>query len=167
MFVQNSLVRIRDNHIEKYTSDPAKTARKYAAVHEVARAFGFVAPRVYDTCPDHVVLERIHDIISLRELYLGAEADPLDAAISRAGEVLACLHANLPQIEADAWSPPPGFMADLRRYTSGEINISVLPKSTLHGDFSSRMYSSADLTLTKLWSLIRVRISGLPSMNGR
>jgi len=136
MFVHNSLVRIRDNHIEKYTSDPAKTARKYTAVHEVARAFGFVAPQVYDTYPDHIVLERIHDIVSLREMYLGAEPDLLDTAVSRAGEVLARLHANLPRVEGVVWSPSPRFVADLRRYDSCEIDISALPNSTLHGDFS-------------------------------
>lgn len=136
MGVRNSLVRIRDSEVDKYTSDPVRTAEKYAAVHLVAQAHGFVAPRVRDTRADHVVLERIRNIISLRDLYLGSDLDVLDAAVSRAGEALAGLHRNLPRPGGSVWSPAPRFLADLRRYASREIDVSSLEQTTPHGDYS-------------------------------
>jgi hypothetical protein len=136
MGVSNSRVDVFPHHVEKYAPAPESTARKYAAVHEIAAAHGFIAPRVLKTRSDHVLLERIDDIVSLRELYLSENEQALNTAVSRAGEVLARLHAHLPRTDAAEWSAPPGFSEALRRYVGRDIDIEALPRAVLHGDYS-------------------------------
>jgi streptomycin 6-kinase len=136
MVTGNSRVEVFADHVEKYTADPASTARKYAAVHDIARLHGFLAPRVLDVRPDRVLLERMRDMQSLRELYVAGDSAALDAVVARAGEILALLHDNLPKADGIDWSPPPGFLDLAQRYLGRPVDMFALPRATLHGDYS-------------------------------
>jgi hypothetical protein len=116
--------------------DAAQNAEKYAALHEIGRDCGFIAPRVLSVGPGHVRLERINDLVPLRDLYLGDSGWALDRAVENAGESLAKLHANLPRHAAVPWSPPPGFLDDLGRYLPTHGGIGDLPLAILHCDYS-------------------------------
>lgn len=136
MTARNSRVDLFADHVEKFAASPEATARKYEAVHAIASAHGFVAPRVLDTLADRVVLERISNIVSLREIYVSRDARALRTVVSRAGEVLALLHAHLPDPGCAAWAPPAELSRALRRYLGKDVDLATLPSAILHGDYS-------------------------------
>jgi hypothetical protein len=111
-------------------------ARKYAAVYDIAVANGFLAPKVLEVRSGSVILERLGDMAPLESLYLTNDPGAIDPAITRAGEVLALLHNNLPRADAVRWSPPPGFMDEIARYLGRRPDIRSLPDASLHGDYS-------------------------------
>jgi hypothetical protein len=124
------------DRVEKEVAVPALTAGKYAAVHEVGLASGFIAPRVLGANSRFVLLEHIPDIRSLRDLYISRDRKALDLAVGRAGEILGLLHAKLHHASAACWTPPPKFVEDLQGYTGTHIDIERMPRAILHGDYS-------------------------------
>jgi hypothetical protein len=132
----NSRVEIFAHHVEKYTSNPASTARKYAAVHQIAASNGFLAPRVIEIRTDRILLERMHAMRSLGAIYLNGTRREMEAAVGRAGEVLALLHNGLQESGAVTWSPPSGFAEALQRFLGRRVDIEDLPHASLHGDYS-------------------------------
>ena len=136
MFAKNPMVRISKHQVEKFTPAPVETAKKYSAIYEIGVECGFISPRVISTGVDRVVLERIKNIISLRELYIANKQNILENIVYKTGEILASLHTRLSSTEAVRWTPPTGFMRDVCRYSTQEIDYAQLPHSTLHGDYS-------------------------------
>lgn len=132
----NSIVEILEHVVLKYTNAPEEVANKYSAVHLIAEQRGFVAPRVLDVCEDHIVLERIHDILPIRDFYVGSDPVALGLAVRRSGEVLGHLHGDLPKEGATSWTPPPQFSGSLRLYAGRDLDLDLLPRAVLHGDYS-------------------------------
>lgn len=138
-------VDIREEAVIKTIGgDVDEVAEKYEAIWQLSRepAAGFAAPRVLDTdvAQGAVVLERIPDVRSIRELYLrfmkgSASAATAEAAFHRAGHVLALLHEHLLRPGAAEWDPPRPFTAALKRYgVRRDPGVSTDPVQ-LHGDF--------------------------------
>lgn len=131
----NSRVEIFADHVDKYADDPEAMACKYSAVHDIALANDFVAPKVLEIFPNRIRLERIRLTRSLRELYVGQAFQPLSDATRRAGEVLACLHRDLPRSGGIDWKPDLRFQQAIFRY-GANLDYRSLPSATLHGDYS-------------------------------
>jgi hypothetical protein len=110
-------------------------ARKYSAVHDIAVANGFLAPKVLKVRSGSVILERLGDMQPLEGLYL-AKNPRIEQVITRAGEVLALLHNNLPRGGTSHWLPPPGFLNQMKRYLGRNLDVAALPEASLHGDYS-------------------------------
>jgi len=132
----NPQVRILEGVVEKYVDDPVCTARKYTEVHRIGAMYGFLAPRVLDVRSNWLVLERIHGLVSIRDLYLSAHSALVDHAVRRAGEVLALLHRELPTANTLHWKARPDFESAFRRFGAPLPATTVEPSAVLHGDYS-------------------------------
>ena len=131
----NSAIRLFADRVEKLTPDPALTASKYRALHEVAASGEFLAANVIDQREDRIVLQRIHHLTSIRELYISS--DPrLDAAVEKCGQVLAMIHGGLSWPGQATWQPSKAYERDLKSYIGREIAVCALPQVVLHGDYS-------------------------------
>lgn len=123
------------DRVEKYGPAPQAMARKYAAIERVGRDCGFVAPKVLAVNDDHIVLERLDGIVSLRHLYMSNRNDELNVAVRTSGGILAHIHRCLQAESAALWQAPADFRRDLLRFYP-EFPHSSLPRAILHCDFS-------------------------------
>lgn len=122
----------------KAAPNAMQVAAKYDAVHHIALEKSFIAPRVLGIS-DSITLEKLNNIISLRDIYIDCHLSR-DAAgnsrdlIRRAGEVLGHLHAFMPTT-TNEWVASKQFCTALKRY-GWENWDAQLDRATLHGDYS-------------------------------
>lgn len=121
-----------------------EVAEKYQAIWRVSKKVpgAFSAPRVLgaDAERNAVVLERLPDVHSIREVYLDfmigtAPASTAEAVFHQAGHVLALLHQNLWRPDAARWHPPHRFKAALKKYGMAGDVVTPFEPVQLHGDY--------------------------------
>ena len=133
-------VTLYRDRVEKYTDTPQAMAAKYDALHRLAARHGFVSPRVLGVGKASIMLERIADIHSVRDVYLNfnhgiGDADRQQALFRRIGEILALFHREMPVADAQPWMADAFIARRLRRYYGRSVDVDRLPRATLHGDF--------------------------------
>lgn len=141
--VAEARVRVFDDRVEKRVGKGAeRTAAKYRLLHDISAASGFVAPDVLatDRRAGTVVLERIDDITSVRDVYwalMRGKVDPHVAAglWRRIGAVLAMIHRHRPADRGETWVAPASFRRKLAAYGSVATAGAPVPMATVHGDF--------------------------------
>jgi hypothetical protein len=138
-----SPVRMGPHSIEKRVAGSAdEVAEKYDRIHELGKKFGFIAPAAIsvDLIQNIVVMERIHAVRSIRDVYLGFMSGSVKSEMAleifgQAGRVLAVLHSNLQHRNSPKWYPQPCFTKAVKRYGFNEIRRPSSEEVELHCDY--------------------------------